>query len=123
VETKIGRRAGQSRATLTPKPKHARKARPAKHLPQGGPDLAPPKLTLKQRQLLELMLRGESDKEMASQLNVTYSAIRKRIEGLFRKFKARNKAEVSGHILRLGFLGYWLFHHWRKHPLQGPPAP
>jgi DNA-binding NarL/FixJ family response regulator len=62
-------------------------------------------VTAKQRELLELIIRGETDKACAAQLGVTYSAIRKRTEGLFRKLGAHNKAETVARFLQMPHTG------------------
>ena len=52
-----------------------------------------------------MMLRGNPDKICADKLNVSYSAIRRRIEGLFHKFGVRTKMELGVEYLRLTHTG------------------
>ena len=69
----------------------------SKSPPQGRATRSRPVLTPKQRQLLELMLRGTPDKACAAELGMSYSAVRKRIEGMFRKFQAGSRIELAKH--------------------------
>ena len=77
-------------------------------------------LTLRQRELLELWLQGETDKACADALGVKYSAVRKRAEGIFRKLGAHNKTEAAGRFLRLGDTGE-LASYLKHHLPQGAP--
>jgi len=67
----------------------------SKSPPQGRAPRSLPVLTFKQRKLLELMLEGVPDKACAAEFGVTYSAIRKRIEGMFTKFGVRSRIELA----------------------------
>lgn len=61
--------------------------------PTGGVRLSP-----RERQILELMSAGRTDKEIAQQLEVSFWTVRTHVSALLRKMGARNRTEaVAAH--------------------------
>jgi DNA-binding NarL/FixJ family response regulator len=52
-------------------------------------------LTAKQTELLKLLLCGLPDKQIADKAGVSYGAVRKRFEGLFRKLNTHSRIGLA----------------------------
>ena len=74
------------------KPEVARAAVP-------DPSVAEPDLTAREREVLELIVAGCANKEIASQLGMTLNTAKKHVGRLFDKFGVQSRTELVKHIL------------------------
>jgi two-component system response regulator DesR len=67
-------------------------------------DGAPPTLSSREREVLELMARGSTNREIAAALHLSPHTIHEHTSGLYRKLGARNRAEAVQRATRLGLI-------------------
>jgi two-component system response regulator FixJ len=60
-------------------------------------------LTRRERQILDLLLKGFSNKEIASRLSVSERTINNQLSALYRKTKVRSRLELALLAVRTGF--------------------
>ena len=60
-------------------------------------------LTRRERQIVDLLLKGCSNKEIASRLSVSERTIKNQLSALYRKTKVRSRLELALWALRSGF--------------------
>lgn len=56
-------------------------------------------LTLKQRGVLELLIQGSSDADIAHKLNLTIDGVRFHVRSLFRKYKVTSRTQLISKVL------------------------
>lgn len=61
------------------------------------------KLTECEYAVLQLMIQGKTNKEMAQALNICVKAVEKRIYSVYRKFGVRNRLRAVAHALQFSF--------------------
>jgi DNA-binding NarL/FixJ family response regulator len=66
---------------------------------------APPHLTARERQVLELILTARSNREIASQLGIEERTVKAHVGSLMRKTGADNRIELSVRALSHSFMG------------------
>ncbi|MGW5723153.1 helix-turn-helix domain-containing protein [Amycolatopsis sp. NPDC003865] len=68
-------------------------------------DTAPtPHLDPDERRLLSLLIGGVSDKSIATQLNVSYRTVQRRLQDLMRRVDARTRMQLAWQASKLGWL-------------------
>ncbi|MEU3826147.1 response regulator transcription factor [Streptomyces sp. SID161] len=65
----------------------------------------PPHLTGRERQILQLVANGATDREIAAKLNITENTVHTHLERLRRKIGSRRRADLTRLALRYGGLG------------------
>jgi DNA-binding CsgD family transcriptional regulator len=60
---------------------------------------ASPRLTRREKQTLELLLRGLSDKLIAAQLELSVGGVRRHCQSLHRKFGVNSRMEIAAKFL------------------------
>jgi len=60
--------------------------------------LPPPNLTTREKEVFELIARGARDREIALQLVVSVSTIKKHVQNILRKLHARNRAQAIARL-------------------------
>jgi DNA-binding NarL/FixJ family response regulator len=76
-------------------------ARMVKFIQHGGPEQArkpPANLTEREDEILHLIARGGRDREIATQLFISESTVKKHVQNVLRKLHARNRVEAVGHL-------------------------
>jgi DNA-binding NarL/FixJ family response regulator len=58
-----------------------------------------PNLTAREKEVCQMIARGARDREIAAQLVVSESTVKKHVQNILRKLHARNRAEA---VARLG---------------------
>jgi len=77
-------------------------------IPAGGEKagfVAGPSLTRRERQILEFLLKGSSNKEIARALELEEVTIKMHVRGVFRKLGARNRTQAAMRAVELGLDG------------------
>ncbi|MGW3963722.1 LuxR C-terminal-related transcriptional regulator [Amycolatopsis sp. NPDC005003] len=74
-----------------------------------------------ERKLLSLLIGGVSDKSIATQLNVSYRTVQRRLQDLMRRVDARTRMQLAWQASKLGWLdepspGYLLPRDGGRHP-------
>jgi DNA-binding NarL/FixJ family response regulator len=59
-------------------------------------------LTRRERQIVELLLEGCSNKDIASRLSVSDRTIKNQLSALYRKTNVRSRLELVAFVLRSG---------------------
>ena len=65
-------------------------------------DGAPPTLSPREREVLDLMARGSTNREIAAALHLSPHTIHEHTSSLYRKLGARNRADAVQRAARLG---------------------
>jgi DNA-binding NarL/FixJ family response regulator len=69
---------------------------------------APPQtdhgLTLREHQTLELLVKGHTKKEIASQMELSYHTVDKHVRGVYAKLQVRNMSSAVAKAMKLGFV-------------------
>ncbi|MFG2947424.1 LuxR C-terminal-related transcriptional regulator [Streptomyces adustus] len=65
----------------------------------------PPRITLRERQILQLVAGGATDREIAAELNITENTVHTHLERLRRKSGSRRRADLTRLALKYGVLG------------------
>lgn len=76
-------------------------ARMVKFIQRGGPEQArkpPANLTEREDEILRLIARGARDREIAEQLFISESTVKKHVQNVLRKLHARNRVEAVSHL-------------------------
>jgi DNA-binding NarL/FixJ family response regulator len=76
-------------------------ARMVKFIQRGGPEQArkpPANLTDREDEILRLIARGARDREIADQLFISESTVKKHVQNVLRKLHARNRVEAVSHL-------------------------
>jgi DNA-binding NarL/FixJ family response regulator len=76
-------------------------ARVVKYIQQGGPvqpRKPPANLTEREDEILRLIARGARDREIADQLFISESTVKKHVQNVLRKLHARNRVEAVSHL-------------------------
>src|SRR5579872_2941288 len=76
-------------------------ARMVKYIQRGGPEeSSKPAANLTQREdeILRLIARGARDREIAEQLFISESTVKKHVQNVLRKLHARNRVEAVSHL-------------------------
>ncbi|MBV9280634.1 MAG: response regulator transcription factor [Chloroflexi bacterium] len=76
-------------------------ARMIKFIQQGGPQQSrkpPANLTEREDEILRLIARGARDREIADQLFISESTVKKHVQNVLRKLHARNRVEAVSHL-------------------------
>jgi DNA-binding NarL/FixJ family response regulator len=76
-------------------------ARMVKYIQRGGPlqsRKAPANLTEREDEILRLIARGARDREIADQLFISESTVKKHVQNVLRKLHARNRVEAVSHL-------------------------
>ena len=60
----------------------------------------PPKLTRRQREVLEQVVHGRSNKEIAAKLSCAENTVEFHLTALYRKFDVTSRAELIARVLR-----------------------
>jgi two-component system response regulator DesR len=68
-------------------------------------DQPEPLLTEREREVLDLIAAGSTNKEIAEQLYLSPHTVKEHTSALYRKLRARNRAEAVQRAQRLGLLG------------------
>jgi DNA-binding NarL/FixJ family response regulator len=66
----------------------------------GGPPLSPDAMTQRERQVVQLVAQGLTNKEMAHRLNLSHKTIESFRTDLRRKFRLRNTAEIVRYAVK-----------------------
>lgn len=70
--------------------------------PAGMP--APADLTERERQVLQLLVRGAQNKEIASQLNITERTVKAHLASIFNRLGVNSRTEAAATAVRLGLV-------------------
>ncbi|HTI14241.1 MAG TPA: response regulator transcription factor [Dictyobacter sp.] len=62
--------------------------------PQPLPSISPRPLTERERQILDLMRKGQKNREIAGELGIAESTVHKHVQNIFEKLHARNRTEA-----------------------------
>jgi DNA-binding NarL/FixJ family response regulator len=76
-------------------------ARMVKYIQRGGPEASrkpPANLTEREDEILRLIARGARDREIAEQLFISESTVKKHVQNVLRKLHARNRVEAVSHL-------------------------
>jgi two-component system NarL family response regulator len=76
-------------------------ARLVKYIQRGGaeqPRKAPTNLTEREEEILRLIARGSRDREIAEQLYISESTVKKHVQNVLRKLQARNRVEAVSYL-------------------------
>jgi len=76
-------------------------ARMVKYIQRGGPEQArkpPTNLTEREDEILRLIARGARDREIAEQLFISESTVKKHVQNVLRKLHARNRVEAVSRL-------------------------
>jgi DNA-binding NarL/FixJ family response regulator len=76
-------------------------ARMVKYIQRGGPEQArkpPTNLTEREDEILRLIARGARDREIAEQLYISESTVKKHVQNVLRKLHARNRVEAVSYL-------------------------
>jgi DNA-binding NarL/FixJ family response regulator len=76
-------------------------ARMVKYIQRGGPEQTrkpPANLTEREDEILRLIARGARDREIAEQLFISESTVKKHVQNVLRKLHARNRVEAVSHL-------------------------
>ena len=76
-------------------------ARMVKYIQRGGPEQMrkpPANLTEREDEILRLIARGARDREIAEQLFISESTVKKHVQNVLRKLHARNRVEAVSHL-------------------------
>lgn len=76
-------------------------ARMVKYIQRGGPEQTrkpPANLTEREDEILRLIARGARDREIADQLFISESTVKKHVQNVLRKLHARNRVEAVSHL-------------------------
>ena len=76
-------------------------ARMVKFIQRGGPQQSrkpPANLTEREDEILRLIARGARDREIADQLFISESTVKKHVQNVLRKLHARNRVEAVSHL-------------------------
>ncbi|MFN8723178.1 MAG: response regulator transcription factor [Rhodospirillales bacterium] len=84
--------------TFLPASVHAMTAEQPAVRAEGGPPL-----TKRERQILEFLLKGSSNKEIARALELEEVTVKMHVRGVFRKLGARNRTQAAMRAVELGF--------------------
>ena len=69
-----------------------------------GPEASPSRLTAREREVLDLMAGGATNREIAAQLHLSPHTVKEHTSSLYRKLEARNRAEAVQRAQRLGLI-------------------
>jgi DNA-binding NarL/FixJ family response regulator len=76
-------------------------ARMVRFIQRGGPEQPrkpPANLTEREDEILRLIARGARDREIADQLFISESTVKKHVQNVLRKLHARNRVEAVSHL-------------------------
>jgi DNA-binding NarL/FixJ family response regulator len=76
-------------------------ARLVRYIQRGGPEQgrkAPSNLTEREEEILRLIARGARDREIAEQLYISESTVKKHVQNVLRKLQARNRVEAVSYL-------------------------
>jgi DNA-binding NarL/FixJ family response regulator len=76
-------------------------ARLVRYIQRGGPEQArkaPSNLTEREEEILRLIARGARDREIAEQLYISESTVKKHVQNVLRKLHARNRVEAVSYL-------------------------
>ena len=76
-------------------------ARLVRYIQRGGPEQprkAPTNLTEREEEILRLIARGARDREIAEQLYISESTVKKHVQNVLRKLQARNRVEAVSYL-------------------------
>jgi DNA-binding CsgD family transcriptional regulator len=79
-----------------------------------GPDKLSPRL----RQTLACLLEGDSEKQVAARLGLSYDTTHQYVTALYRRFGVRSRAQLLAHVMKRLGRG-----QWRQLPRAGPLDP
>lgn len=79
-------------------------ARLTQVIQQGGPGVQEEPLTEREHQILQLIAKGHSNKEIAATLFISDNTVKTHISNLFEKLGVRDRTEAVTKALRLGWL-------------------
>jgi DNA-binding NarL/FixJ family response regulator len=65
-----------------------------------SPQPPPPNLTAREREVFELIARGARDREIAQQLVISQSTVKKHVQNMLRKLNVRNRAQAIALLRR-----------------------
>jgi len=91
------RETSQGESTLSP----FIAARMVKYIQRGGPEQTrkpPANLTEREDEILRLIARGARDREIAEQLFISESTVKKHVQNVLRKLHARNRVEAVSRL-------------------------
>ncbi len=69
------------------------------------PVQAPPRLTTREREVLEEIATGATNREIGERLYLSPHTIKEHTSSIYRKLEVRNRAEAVQHAQRLGLIG------------------
>ena len=72
--------------------------------PTDGPGLAHP-LTVKEREVLDLLAKGMSNREIAAAMVVSTTTIKSHLSNIYEKLGAKNRQDAVGRAIEQGLLG------------------
>jgi DNA-binding NarL/FixJ family response regulator len=72
--------------------------------PADGPGLAHP-LTVKEREVLDLLAKGMSNREIAAAMVVSTTTIKSHLSNIYEKLGAKNRQDAVGRAIEQGLLG------------------
>ncbi|MGW2959279.1 LuxR C-terminal-related transcriptional regulator [Streptomyces sp. NPDC001220] len=64
----------------------------------------PPRITSREKQILQLVANGATDREIANKLNITENTVHTHLERLRRKYGSRRRADLTRLALKCGVL-------------------
>jgi DNA-binding CsgD family transcriptional regulator len=62
----------------------------------------PDRLTAREAEILRLVGHGKSNKEIAAELFISVHTVERHIQNAYRKIDARNRADASTYVARVG---------------------
>jgi len=69
-----------------------------------NPTIAEIKLTPRENELLQLLVQGKADKEMAAIMHISERTVRTHLKGIRRKLDVTSRVEMAVHAVRLGLV-------------------
>jgi DNA-binding NarL/FixJ family response regulator len=66
---------------------------------------APPRLTSREREVLEAVASGATNREIGERLYLSPHTVKEHTSSIYRKLRVRNRAEAVQHAQRLGLIG------------------
>jgi DNA-binding NarL/FixJ family response regulator len=74
----------------------------------GATEPGPDKLSPRLRQTLACLLEGDSEKQVAARLGLSYATAHQYVTALYRHFKVQSRAQLLAHVFRrMGRAGAW----------------
>jgi ATP/maltotriose-dependent transcriptional regulator MalT len=81
-------------------PEHERRVEALGTFPRTGAEPVPPVLSMREREIAELVAQGLANKHLATRLSVSQRTIEKHLTSIFDKLGVRNRSELTAFVVR-----------------------